>query len=258
MLEVAEINATSLLCICKGGDPIKRYRNEWKYCEDERELTTLRERLRNLLEHDPYAGADGKYEIHSLYFDDYKDTCARENVAGEGKRFKYRIRYYGSNLEDIWLEKKEKLNSYCHKRKCRITAEEVELIIQGKAMEVFWNTGERLLKEFCTDIVTKRFLPRVIIDYEREAFVELITNVRITLDNNITASDEIEEFLTGDYLKVPILEKKKHVLEVKFDDILPSHIRQVIQSNIFIQRSFSKYYLGRVAVQEKNKFNKVM
>ncbi len=218
----------------------------------------MKERLVRVLEHDKYADEKGKYEIHSLYFDDYKDTCARENVAGEGKRFKYRIRYYGDNVSELWLEKKEKINSYCHKRKCALSRSEFEKIINGNAMEVFWNTENKLLKEFCLDIVTKRFLPRVIIDYEREAFVELITNVRITLDYNITASDEITNFLSRDYEKIPLLEKQMHVLEVKFDDILPSYLKRILQTNILIQRSFSKYYLGRVAVQEIKKINKVM
>lgn len=242
----------------KGDNTIKKYRNEWKYCEKEEDLAVLRERLNRVLEHDSYAGADGKYEVHSLYFDNYKDICARENVAGEGKRFKYRIRYYGNQPEKLWLEKKEKINSYCHKRKCALSVEEYKQILEGNTMEVFWSTDNQLLKEFCVDIVTERFLPRVIIDYEREAFVELITNVRITMDYNITASDEIESFLSGDYLKIPLLDKKKHVLEVKFDDILPSHLKQIVQSGIVIQRSFSKYYLGRIAVQEKKHFNKIM
>lgn len=179
-------------------------------------------------------------------------------MAGEGKRFKYRIRYYGNNSDRLWLEKKEKLNSYCHKRQCAVSSEEYRSIIEGKALDVFWSTKEPLLKEFCTDIVTKRFVPRVIIDYEREAFVETIANVRITLDYNISASDEIEQFLSGAYLKIPVLEKKKHVLEVKFDDVLPSYIKAVLQGNILIQRSFSKYYLGRIAIQEKKKYNKTM
>lgn len=221
-------------------------------------MTSLKERLISVLPYDSHAGENGKYEIHSLYFDDYKDTCARVNVAGEGRRFKYRIRYYGNNSEQLWLEKKEKLNSYCHKRKCSLTPEEYRLLMDGRAIDVFWNTDEQLLKEFCIDIITKRFLPRIIIDYEREAFVETITNIRITMDYNISASDEVEQFLSEDYIKIPILEKKKHVLEVKFDDVLPSHIKAALQANILGQRSFSKYYLGRIAVQEKKKYNKIM
>lgn len=237
---------------------IKRYRSEWKYSEEEAKLLEIKERLAAVLARDSYSGQNGMYEIHSLYFDDYKDSCARENVAGEGKRFKYRIRYYGNASDKLWLEKKEKQNSYCHKRKCSLSVEEYTLIIEGKAMDVFWNTKEQLLKEFCIDIVTKRFVPRVIVNYEREAFVEVISNVRITFDYNISASDDIGRFLNGDYLKIPILEKKQHVLEVKFDDVLPSHIKALLQADILGQRSFSKYYLGRIAVQEKKKFNKIM
>lgn len=237
---------------------IKKYRNEWKYCEGESELLTLKERLSAVLPYDSYAGKNGKYEIHSLYFDDYKDICARVNVAGEEKRFKYRIRYYGNDSQRLWLEKKEKRNSYCHKQKCVLSQDEYHLIMEGRAMEVFWNTEEQLLREFCIDIVTRRFMPRIIINYERVAFVEVIANIRITLDYNISASDEIQRFLDGNYCKIPVLEEKKHVLEVKFDDVLPSHIKAVLQGSILGQRSFSKYYLGRIAVQEKKKYSKTM
>lgn len=207
---------------------------------------------------DAYAGQNGKYVIHSLYFDDYKNTCARENVAGEGKRFKYRIRYYGDNSSRLWLEKKEKQNSYCLKRKCAVSLEEYGLLIEGRGAEVFWNTKEPLLKEFCVDMITKGFGPKVIVNYEREAFVEIISNVRITIDYNISASDETERFLKGDYFKIPVLEKRKHVLEVKFDDVLPSYMKAILQSNILEQQSFSKYYLGRAAVQENKKYSKIM
>ena len=234
----------------------KRYRNEWKYCERDVDLQLMKEKIENVLMRDSHAGLNGKYTVNSLYFDDYKDSCARYNVAGEGNRFKYRIRYYGENAERLWLEKKEKKNNYCHKRKCAISREEYLAICNGNAMDVFWNSEEKLIQEFCTDIVTKRFLPRVIISYEREAFIEPITNIRITFDYNITASEQIDKFLEKSYLQVPILDKEKHVLEIKFDDILPSHIRRYLCTDVLIQRSFSKYYLGRIAIQEKNRFSK--
>ncbi len=228
-----------------------KYRNEWKYCEKEADLLAVKERFAGILDYDSHAGKDGKYGIQSLYFDDYKDTCARDNVAGEGKRFKYRIRYYGAESEKLWLEKKEKKNNGCHKRKCPLSIKEYQSIIDGKAMEVFWGTEKQLLKEFCIDIVTKGFRPKVIISYQREAFVEPITNIRITLDRNVSASDEIGLFLSGNYLQVPVLEKEKHILEVKFDEVLPSYVKAVLQSDVLLQQSFSKYYLGRIALQEK-------
>ena len=89
------------------------------------------------------------------------------------------------------------------------------------------------------------YKPKVIIDYERIAFVEDITNVRITFDMKISASYELEKFLDGDYQNFYILPSGLNVLEVKFDEILPSHIRNIIESYGFKQGSFSKYYYGR-------------
>ena len=60
----------------------KTYRNEWKYCCSENDLEMIRNRLDAVLDKDSHSDRDGKYEIHSLYFDDYKDTCAKENDAG--------------------------------------------------------------------------------------------------------------------------------------------------------------------------------
>ena len=45
---------------------IKKYRSEWKYCEDEAQLLSLKERLLAVLAYDDHAGENGMYEIHSL------------------------------------------------------------------------------------------------------------------------------------------------------------------------------------------------
>ena len=89
------------------------------------------------------------------------------------------------------------------------------------------------------------YIPKVIIDYERIAYVEEITNVRITFDMKISASYELEKFLDGDYQSFYLLPSGLNVLEFKFDEILPSHIRNIVESYSFKQSSFSKYYYGR-------------
>lgn len=227
-----------------------KYRSEWKYNIDNAALQPIRERLLAVMDHDIHANENGKYEIHSLYFDDFQDTCARENVAGEGIRFKYRIRYYNDNSENIVLEKKSKNNSFCNKRSCKLTREQYDRIISDDVSDLFWNTQDELLKEFCVAISSKGFRPKVIVDYEREAFVEPINNIRITFDSCISASDSFDHFLDEDYVKIPIMSGSRSVLEVKFDDVLPAYIRKVLQVESINQRSFSKYYLSRIAMQE--------
>lgn len=228
---------------------IKQFRNEWKYCCSESTLVIVKKRLREVLDSDKNSGQDGKYIIHSLYFDDIRNMCAKENEAGISERFKYRIRYYGNNTDYLKLERKEKYNGRCYKDSCILTMSEYEKIISGDAGELYWETDKPALKLFCTYCMAKGFSPKAIIDYERCAFVEETSNVRITIDRNISVSRESEKFLTGNYLQIPIQEKQQHILEVKFDNILPSYIRHLVTNREIVQTSFSKYYLGRQQLQ---------
>ena len=230
-------------------DNIKKYRNEWKYCCIVNDLRMIENRLSAVLNKDLYSNDDGRYEIHSLYFDDYKDTCARENDAGIAKRFKWRIRYYGSQTQFLRLERKEKVNGLCYKENCLISPEEYQKIMDGDVEEVLWETEEVLLKQFCLQCMVKKFEPKAIIHYERAAYVEDITNIRITLDENISVSDDFLHFLDGDYMRYPVMEKGQHVLEVKFDYILPGYIKHIVTNRCLAQSSFSKYYLGRKILQ---------
>ena len=229
---------------------MKKYRSELKYVCTDYNFELIKNKLSNLLCIDSNSYENGKYIIHSLYFDDYKNTCMKEIDSGDYKRSKWRIRYYNDSNQNLYLEKKEKLFSRCHKRKCKISVDEYNSIINGDSLNFFWKTDEKLLKEFIIDIINKGFKPKLIIDYERFAFVETITNIRITLDTNISASYDISNFFTGDYIKYPIQEKNYNVLEVKFDDILPGYIKNVFNSYNFNQTSFSKYYLGRKKINE--------
>lgn len=192
-----------------------------------------------------HSDADGKYTVHNLYFDDYKNSCVKENDAGISERFKYRIRYYGDQCAYMKLERKEKINGYCHKESCLISAEEYQMILEERADELFWQTEEPLLKRFCLDCMTRRFLPRAIIDYERCAYVEEIAHIRITLDENISVSDDVSHFPDGNYIRCPVQEKGQYILEVKFDHMMPGYIRHMITNRKLVLSAFSKYCVGR-------------
>ncbi len=96
-------------------------------------------------------------------------------------------------------------------------------------------------------------MPKAIICYERSAYAEPITNVRITFDRNISVSGEIDRFRQGDYLRHPVLKRGENLLEVKFDYILSSSFRRIISDESLVQSSFSKYYLGRVLLNKKER-----
>lgn len=228
---------------------MKLYRNEWKYRAQEADLDIVENRLSGVLDLDAHSSPIGKYVVHSLYFDDYKDICAKENEAGVSRRYKYRIRYYGNNSDFLRLECKEKLDGRCHKESTVITREMYEKIVDGRADELYWETENQLIKAFCVRIMMRFFEAKAIIDYERSAYVEEISNIRITFDRNISVSNEVSQFLTGDYISYPIQEKKEHILEVKFDHILPTYIKSIATDKSLQQSSASKYYLGRLMMQ---------
>ena len=188
---------------------------------------------------------NGRYLIHSLYFDDYKDISIYTTNSGLSKRFKWRIRYYGNDLSYIVLEKKEKIEGRCHKKSCKITVDQYNQIVSGDVIDLVFETKEKLVKELAIDMLIHNYKPKVIIDYERIAYVEEITNVRVTFDMKISASYELENFLDGDYQSFYVRPSGINVLEVKFDNILPSYIRNIVESYNFKQCSFSKYLYGR-------------
>lgn len=147
------------------------------------------------------------------------------------------------------LEYKEKINGYCHKESCLISLREYQMIMEEKTNELIWETEKPLLKRFCTSCMTRQFTPKAIIDYERYAFVEDITNIRITLDGNISVSDDFSHFLDSNYMRYPVQENGQYILEVKFDYIMPGYIRHIITNRELVLSSFSKYCAGRKKIQ---------
>ena len=198
-----------------------------------------------MMELDEHTPKEGKYLIHSLYFDDYKDTSVLTTNSGLSKRYKWRIRYYGDDLSYIVLEKKEKLESRCFKKSCKLTIDEYNSIVSDNICDIVYDTDKELIKELAADMLLYNYKPKIIIDYERIAYVEPITNVRVTIDMKISASYELDSFLDGDYQLFYVLPSGTNLLEVKFDYILPSHIRNIIESYNYKQTSFSKYLYGR-------------
>ncbi|WP_028273533.1 polyphosphate polymerase domain-containing protein [Atopococcus tabaci] len=229
----------------------KKYRNEMKYFCTDFDLDIVQSRLTPLVQLDPYTDEEyGNYVVRSLYFDDYDDNCLNHNEISIGRRKKYRIRYYGSQPDFLLLEKKEKENSMTHKTSCTINRNQYDQLYSGDVAALYWEAEDPLLKEFCLQIMMKRFAPKVIIHYERTAFIDFPGNVRVTMDRQISCSKELNRFLDGDYTRIPVLHAGQHLLEVKYDELLPDYIKQVVQLDSLEQATFSKYYMGRVTSQK--------
>lgn len=218
------------------------YRHELKFLVSDRDLEILRYRLKPLLKQDKHQTGDS-YRIRSLYFDDYRDSYLQENEDGVDNRKKYRIRIYDGKDTTIKLEKKSKIRTMTAKEGTLLTKEETLLYMKGQAPAM--KEGDSFLKkDFFAQIKAGGIRPVTIVEYERTAFVEKIGNVRITFDRNISASSKVERFFEYAPM-VPVLPVGQHILEVKYDELLPDYIAQVLEIGNLQRTSFSKYYYAR-------------
>lgn len=169
------------------------YRVEDKYNCTATDMAALQSRIGAVLRPDENEGGEEGYSITSLYFDDFKDSCLRDTEDGVNRRNKYRIRIYNNALDVIKLEVKTKQDSRILKYSRSISIAQMKSLINGECIE-----DEASIEDpatlFNLAIRTQGLRPRVIVSYERKAFVYEPGNVRITFDRNVRASGRVEAF----------------------------------------------------------------
>lgn len=219
------------------------FRHELKYICSEGELQQILHRIAPLCRPDVHAGPDGIYHIRSVYFDDLQNRYYYENEIGTDPREKFRIRIYNGSDRRITLECKKKERSMTHKDSCPLTLEQYHRILEGTLDPAA--ADNPLLRRFCGLQQQASLQPKVIVAYDRTPFVYDFGNVRITLDRNIGSTTDIGGFFDPHLPLRPILPTGKHVLEVKYDQLLPDFLYNAMNLGSLRQTNFSKYYLCR-------------
>lgn len=220
------------------------YRNEIKYLVSETQLVLLENRIRNLIQPDRHAGADGTYQIRSLYFDDFENTYYRENEMGTDPREKFRIRIYNGDPGRISLELKKKQHGMTQKLSCLLTEEQCRELMAGRPLPAD-PSYPPVLQKMNLLMKTRLLKPKVIVEYDRTPFVEKLGNTRVTFDRNIRSSNAVASFLEKRVPARPIMPAGKQILEVKYDEFLPDYLYRNLQLSHLRQTTFSKYYLCR-------------
>jgi len=190
---------------------------------------------------DGHTGADGKYRIRSIYFDNYEDKALREKVDGLPRREKFRIRYYNDDFSFITLEKKRKENDLCMKIDAELTQEECRRLLRG---QTGWMRGHpsMLVRELYAKMRYQMLCPRVLVSYMREPYIYTAGNVRVTFDSHIRTTLYHRDFLEERVRDIDTAEEPGNmILEVKYDAFLPELIRDILQTNITRRQAFSKY-----------------
>ena len=215
-------------------------RHELKYHITPAELTVLRGVLAPVMQLDPNGNENNEYHIRSLYFDTINDDALEEKIAGVGNRKKYRIRIYNFSDRVIKLECKSKYGDLISKQSVSIPRELAEQLIAGDP-DGLQRMRHPLLHDVYREMRTRLLRPAVIVDYVREAYIHQAEEVRITFDKQVRTGLYSVDLFNPQIPTYPVFDDPVEILEVKFDEFLPSYLQSIL-SGITAQRSaVSKY-----------------
>ena len=230
-----------------------QYRHEYKYPLTRGQILLEEAKISSVVSADAHAGEKGFYNIRSLYFDDYDNSCFWDNENGTDNREKFRIRIYNCNRKFIRLELKRKYRGKTNKESCPISLEQCELLMKGVVPSDI-SREQQVLQKLAYLMETRLMKPVVIVEYDRIPYVYRPedANVRITFDKNITAISDIDAFFEPEAAGRGVMPEGQELMEVKFDDFLPDEIYSLLQLNGLQASAFSKYYLCRKFMMKNN------
>ena len=220
-------------------------RSELKFGITYVDYQILKIKLRQIMQLDPHAGKNGRYLIRSCYFDNFDNKVLNEKKEGFLNRDKYRVRIYNKSDHVIHLERKSKRNNQTYKSKCNLTKQEFEKM---RHFEFDWmeNDERSLIRDLYKDIKLYQLKPTTVVDYEREAYLYPYGNVRITFDSKVQSSMRNTDMFNKKLPMVDVLEPNEVILEVKYDEFLPTHIKMLLQGIYTRHEAYSKYQLSRM------------
>ena len=226
------------------GEKELHLRHELKYRISVLQYQVLQKKLCMVLKPDPNMIQNGKYTIRNLYFDDFRDTALNEKEAGVANRKKYRMRIYNHSDAVIKFERKTKIYQYSLKESTRITRGEADQIIAGD-YSFLANTEDQLLRDFYLETRCNLMRPVVIVEYDREAYIHPVGNVRITFDTGLRTELGVTSFFDRNICTMGILERPGIILEVKYDEVLPQYICGLFPNTIRPQSAVGKFAICR-------------
>lgn len=218
------------------------FRHEIKLLIPLAEYAAIRPALQALTMPDPNAGEDGEYFIRSLYFDDAAERSYYEKLAGVSDRKKYRLRIYNLSDSAIKLECKQKRGDLIKKRSLNVDRRCAELLCSGD-FSALPGLGDPLGNEIYSLYSRRGLKPRVIVDYDREAYLHPLSNTRLTFDKNLHAGISGGDIFDPGVKTLPIFPDGSIIFEIKYDDVLPKILQGVISGCRGKRLALSKFAL---------------
>jgi len=222
-------------------------RFECKYVISPLLVPALREFVQPFARPDRFAASrsDGRYPICSLYLDSEDLLLYQQTAGGEKNRFKLRVRSYADDESaPLFFEVKRKVNNIVQKRRARVPRDRAWALLDGR-LERDLAALDPEFEYFAShmDLVSARPLVRV--RYMREAYESIAGDpVRVTLDTelmHVGTFDVDVRHDRGRWVTTPV---EGVILELKFTEIFPSWVRDLVRVFGLKQQPVPKYVLS--------------
>ena len=222
---------------------MKRY--ELKYYLNKEQLAYFQEAIKEHMKIDKY----GLTSIASIYYDTPDYRLITRSIEKPKFKEKLRLRSYGLASDDTptFLEIKRKCDSIVYKRRITLLEEEADYLIDNQETM----RKDQISRELQAFLETyKNLEPKYLIIYDRNAYYQEGSDLRITIDMNPryrTTDLNLHTSMNGE----PLLENGGAILEVKVQHSVPLWLSKILTEGKIYQTSFSK--VGTAHIKEMKK-----
>ncbi len=225
-----------------------KFRHEHKFLIEYDTYLSIKNALTKVMQLDQNSIKNEGYHIRSLYFDDVYDSALYEKLSGISERQKFRVRIYNYSDKRIKLEVKKKYQDYTNKIGTTITKEEYTKLFQCDVKD-FAFSDNLVKRNYYLEVRNNLLKPKVIVDYYREAYVLPYNEIRLTFDKQLSAANPCMNIFTDKITTKNLPKEYSRILEVKYNNFLPTHIKTILEQYNLTRLSVSKYLLCRNIIQ---------
>jgi SPX domain protein involved in polyphosphate accumulation len=227
---------------------IERY--EYKYLVPERLVPAIRAAARTTCRLDEHAKVNGSYAIRSLYLDTDRYQLYWANEREQRDRFKARIRTYPGKPAPVFFEIKRRVGDVIVKTRAAVAEPLWKQALADPSSVSLPPPAKKGLERFYMLAQTYHLRPRVLVEYDREAYVSVVDNyARLTFDRRVVCqAREVLDLQAGpsrwravDHPAKTLTPEPVCVLELKFERMTPRWMVDLIKRLELVRLSFSKY-----------------
>ncbi len=190
------------------------------------------------------------YSVVSVYYDSDSFRSYFEKIDGEKMRRKVRIRIYpDSKTDKCFIEIKSKINTNVYKKRVYLKLDDAKKLLakaddSSRIYRLLNETDRKVIDEVWIMKHRRKLKPKSVVSYKRMAFEgRYDRRFRLTFDNALKVrKTDLEDFKNqgGIYALSP----KSVIMEVKFNQIIPVWMINILNRYDLISIKISKYCSG--------------